>query len=109
PPRDDDVPTARLELRDPEAEALPDVLRALDSPPVDLRPRAEGAYAPELDVVAALVLAGDEALDRDPVRKRLLGLPGAVPARAAESSSSGPAMARSFYSGHRRATRSAPC
>src|SRR5207244_7208616 len=84
PPRDDDVATARLELRDPEAEALPDVLRAFDSPPVDLRSRAEGAYAPDLDVVAALVLAGDEALDRDPVRERLLELPGDVPAAAGD-------------------------
>src|SRR5206468_6233557 len=82
--RDDDVPTAAFELRDAEAKALPDVLRALDSPPVDLRSRAEGAHAPDLDVVAALVLAGDQALDRDPVREGLLELARDVPAAAGD-------------------------
>src|SRR3989449_4289621 len=78
--RADDVATSRLELRDPEAEAQTDVLCPLDPPSIDLRSRAEGTHAPDLHVVAALVLAGDEALDRDPVRERLLELARDVPA-----------------------------
>src|SRR5262249_46225689 len=74
PARDDQVAPSRLELRDPETEALPDVLHALRPSPVDLRSRAEGTHAPDLYVVAALVLAGDEALDRDPVRECLFDL-----------------------------------
>jgi len=84
PARDDDVATPRLELRDPEAETQTYVLRPLDSPSIDLRSRAEGTHAPDLHVVAALVLAGDEALDRDPVRERLLELARDVPAAAGD-------------------------
>src|SRR5439155_577433 len=63
---------------------LPYVLRPLDPPPIDLRSRAEGTYAADLHVVAALVLAGDEPLDRDPVRERLLELARDVPAAAGD-------------------------
>src|SRR5262249_33567509 len=84
PARDDEVATSRLELRDPEAEALPDVLHALGPPPVDLRSRAEGTHAPDLHVVTALVLAGDEALDRDPVRERSFELARHMPAAAGD-------------------------
>src|SRR5437870_8330302 len=84
PARYDDVATPRLELGDPEAEAQTDVLRPFDPPPIDLRSRAEGTHAPDLHVVAALVLAADEALDRDPVRERLLELARDVPAAAGD-------------------------
>src|SRR6185369_12785131 len=51
---------------------------------IDLRPGTERAHAPDLHVVAALVLSGDHALDRDPVRERLLQLTGDVSAAAGD-------------------------
>src|SRR5439155_25319239 len=74
PARDDDVAAAGIELRDSEAETLADVLCALRPPAIDLRPRTEGPHPGDLHVVAALVLPRDHALDRDPVRVRLLEL-----------------------------------
>src|SRR5205814_10055617 len=78
-PRDDDVAGPGVEPGDAEAEALSDVLRALDPPAVDLRSGAEGAHAPDLHLVAALVLPGDHAFDRDRMLERLLELAGNVP------------------------------
>ena len=65
-----------------EAEALAHVRRRIRAPAVDLRPGAERADRPELHLESALVLARDEALDRDPVLERLLELAGHVPAAA---------------------------
>src|SRR5205814_8738382 len=61
------------------------VLRAVGAPAVDLRSRAERAHVADLYVVAALVLAGDETLDRDAVRERLLELTRDVAATAGDA------------------------
>src|SRR5262249_14357673 len=76
--RHDEVPSSRLELGDAEAQTLADVRLAFGAPAIDLGTGAECAYATDLHVVAALVLAGHDALDRDAVGERLLQLSGQV-------------------------------
>src|SRR5262249_57333537 len=68
-----------------ELQTLAGVDPALDATPVDLRAGTERAHAADLDLVASLDLARDDAFHRDAIGKCLLQLAGQVSAAAGDA------------------------
>src|SRR5262249_10863804 len=81
----DDVATARLELGAADLQTLAAVDPPPDGPPVDLRAGTERAHAADLDLVASLDLARDDAFHRDAIGECLLQLTRQVSAAAGDA------------------------